>query len=613
MTAEPAAPKTQTGKWHARRHLPAALILLAVLGGASGIYFYRHPLLQWCLEALLPNHSLSLPNLSGVRLGLTQAKMHDVQFSLQSAIGSASVQLQDMTAAYALKAGKLDSVNVSHAKIGLVYRPDKDETHDPADDLQSADAHDAAIPELPIGQLNIQALELEIESPSGKIHFTGQARLLDEAGKLEAELQEADQTIRLAVDRKLNSAKLSIEKTEGNVIARLDYRQIDQKNYQAKLDANAVSLLNWLTTTSLIPWDIQSDLASSALNQSIQALTSIKLNLQARSNDGLKNLKGRMLLTRNGDYLSSTDITLNTQKTKVTADGHLDMALADVLTAAEPWLPAKSHDWQTSSGRVIGTFRVKWQPQTKIDGEFYFRAYDFGGRVGPAQLQDGFARLDVKSLAPLTAALEIELARLQLGKETTLAHIQVKAGLKEEWLSIEKAELPIFGGVLSVLPARVNIEKEPLYLTLDIHQFDLEQVLDSLNYPQLSGTGVISGKLPLRLAKDSVEVTNGTLNGLRPGVLHYQGPIADESNIAFKALRNLRYHNLQGKLDYQPNGDYRLGLRLEGKNPEVFSGHAVAFNLNLTGQLPELLQKGLLAGGDFDKPILEQIKNNGKP
>jgi len=606
VTAEQAALTPQTGKWYAKRHLPAVLLLLVVLGSVTGIYFYRQPLMQWCLEALLPNHTFSLPNLSGMRLGLTEAKMHDVQFSLQSPIGSASVQLQEITASYDLKAAKLDSINVSHAKIGLVYQLDKDARQDHADE------HDAVIPELPIGQLNIQALELAIESPSGKIQFTGQARLFNEAGKLEAELQEADQTIRLSADRNLNTANLSIEKAEGNVIARLDYRQTDPKKYQAKLDANAISLLNWLTTTSLMPWDIQTNLAGSALNQSIQTLPSIRLNLQVQSNDGLKNLKARMLLTRKGAYLSSTEFTLNTQKTKVTADGHLDMALADVLAAAGPWLPAKAQDWQTSSGRVIGTFRVKWQPQTKPDGELYLRSYDFGGRIGPAELQDGFVRLDVKSLAPLTAALEIELARLQLGKDTTLEHIQVKAGLKEEWLSIEKAELPVFGGVLSVLPTRVNIEKEPLHLTLSIDQFDLELLLDSLNYPQLSGTGVISGKLPLRLAEDSVEVTNGTLKGLRPGVLRYQGPVADESNIAFKALRNLRYHNLQGKLDYQPSGDYRLGLRLEGKNPEVFSGHPVAFNLNLTGQLPELLQKGLLAG-DFDQPILEQIKTNGKP
>ena len=98
---------------------------------------------------------------------------------------------------------------------------------------------------------------------------------------------------------------------------------------------------------------------------------------------------------------------------------------------------------------------------------------------------------------------------------------------------------------------------------------------------------------------------------MRPGVLHYHGPVADQENIAFKALRNLRYHSLQGKLNYKPDGEYKLGLRLEGKNPELFSGHAVAFNLNLSGQLPALLQKGILAG-DFDRPILEQVKSAGK-
>jgi hypothetical protein len=90
--------------------------------------------------------------------------------------------------------------------------------------------------------------------------------------------------------------------------------------------------------------------------------------------------------------------------------------------------------------------------------------------------------------------------------------------------------------------------------------------------------------------------------------LRYQAPGATEDNLALKTLSNMRYHSLQAKLNYQPSGDYRVGVRLEGKNPQVLSGHLVAFNLNLTGSLPELIKKGIMAG-DFDKPILEQIKN----
>ncbi|MDD5126305.1 YdbH domain-containing protein, partial [Methylovulum sp.] len=65
--------------------------------------------------------------------------------------------------------------------------------------------------------------------------------------------------------------------------------------------------------------------------------------------------------------------------------------------------------------------------------------------------------------------------------------------------------------------------------------------------------------------------------------------------------------SLQAKVNYRPNGDYHLGLRMEGGNPEVLSGHPLAFNLNLSGHLPELLQRGFMAG-DFERVILEEAK-----
>jgi hypothetical protein len=105
---------------------------------------------------------------------------------------------------------------------------------------------------------------------------------------------------------------------------------------------------------------------------------------------------------------------------------------------------------------------------------------------------------------------------------------------------------------------------------------------------------------------------DGTLIGTRPGVLRYQGPIADKENMAFRALRNLEYHRLNAKVNYHPNGDYHLDLRLEGSNPEVLSGHALAFNLKLSGQLPELLRKGIMAG-NFEQAILKEAKGQASP
>ncbi|MGY6277459.1 intermembrane phospholipid transport protein YdbH family protein [Methylomonas sp. MgM2] len=606
--AEQAASDTQPrpGKRRSKRRFSVVLVSL-IAAASAGIYYFHDLIVQWGLQRLLEQTPLQLPKSAGLSFGLSSAEIAHAEFNLQTAAGLIAVQLSDVTANYDLKTARVDSLYVADAKISWVYRAEN-----PSSEKQNIDPTEIGalipLPSLPIRELTIETLRLDLDSLWGHSNFSGRAGFSQDQDKLQALLTDQNMKLTVKIDR--NSAALSIEQGGLQPVAQLDLKQTEKKHYRADLNADAVSLLNWLTGSSLIPSKIRSDLAASISAQNIPALSGIKLNLQFRSNDALKNLKGRMLLTRNDSYLSSAEITLNTQNLRATADGHLDMVLADLLDIAKPWLPAESTAWQTTGGNVTGTFRGQWLPQTEVRGEMYLRAYNVAGNLGPARLEGGFSRLDVKTLLPLTALLEVDIPDLQLGKDTRLNHLQLKAAIDGRWFSVKKAELPIFGGLLEISPTRIDLENTPLSLTLNIRKLDLGQLLQSLNYPELSGTGSISGKLPLRLSKQSIEVINGELNGTRPGVLRYQGAVTDTSNIAFKALQNLLYHKLQGKLNYQANGDYRLGLRLEGKNPEVLSGHPVAFNLNLSGHLPELLQKGLMAG-DFDQPILEHLKTNG--
>ena len=136
-----------------------------------------------------------------------------------------------------------------------------------------------------------------------------------------------------------------------------------------------------------------------------------------------------------------------------------------------------------------------------------------------------------------------------------------------------------------------------------VRELDLSRLLATLSQPGLSGSGRVGGTLPVRLSADSIELEEGRLMGDGPGVFRYRGP-ADDGSLAFRALRNFVYRQFQARADYRPNGDYRIGIRLEGHNPQVLAGHPIAFNLNLSGQLPELLQKGILAG-DFERPVLD--------
>ncbi len=605
MTVKPTVTSDdrQPGKWYSKRRLPLAFLLLAVLGSGFGIYRYRDPLIQWGLERFLQSTPLRFPQISGSHFGINQAEIAQLKFRAQTAAGTAAVALEGIYLAYDLQTGTLDTLNVAHAKLDLVYRPLQE--HPAPSPTQPT----PALPPLPLTLLHVQSLELKVDSPWGEMYFTGQADLTNAASKLQAVLEDASQTIRFETDPAFAAAELSIQQPGQTLPARLNYRKADQQLHELSLNADASPLLNWLTGTGLIPSNIRADLSASALNRNILALPAVKIDIQARSHDYLNHLQGRMLLTRDGNYLSSTEFSLNTQNTNLAVDGHVDLALADALNLAGPWLPETSQNWQASTGNLIGTFRLKWRPNAKLSGECYLRAYDIGASIGPAKLAGGFARVDINNFSPIAAVLEAELPHLQLGETTELKQLRFKAGLEGQWLSIDKAEFPVFGGALEIVPAQVDIENQPLTLTLGVRRLDLAQLFQSLNYPQLSGTGIISGKLPLRLSKESIEIKEGVLNGTQPGVLRYQGPVADENNIAFKALRNLRYDKLHGKLNYQPTGDYQLGLRLEGKNPELLAGHAVAFNLNLSGHLPELLQKGLMAG-DFNQPILEKVKTD---
>ncbi|NJD04893.1 MAG: hypothetical protein FIA97_00145 [Methylococcaceae bacterium] len=197
--------------------------------------------------------------------------------------------------------------------------------------------------------------------------------------------------------------------------------------------------------------------------------------------------------------------------------------------------------------------------------------------------------------------------RLGFGADVDAGELVLEASLLGRELKVEKAAVQVFGGALELEPSRLDFAERPIPLIVRIRDVDLAQALAALSQPGLSGGGTVSGVLPFRWMSDSIELEGGELTGAGPGVFRYRGPAADDS-LAFRALRNFLYRQLQARLDYRPSGDYRLGVRLEGHNPDVLAGHPIAFKLNVSGRLPELLRQGILAG-DFERPVLEMYQN----
>ena len=50
-----------------------------------------------------------------------------------------------------------------------------------------------------------------------------------------------------------------------------------------------------------------------------------------------------------------------------------------------------------------------------------------------------------------------------------------------------------------------------------------------------------------------------------------------------------------------------INIHLDGKNPDLYGGHPIVFNLNINGSLPEFFE-ALFMTGSFEESILNQIR-----
>lgn len=167
----------------------------------------------------------------------------------------------------------------------------------------------------------------------------------------------------------------------------------------------------------------------------------------------------------------------------------------------------------------------------------------------------------------------------------------------------------LLGGNVTAALSRLSWPLKSGTIPLRIEGLELGQLLRLIDLPGLQGSGRLSGLLPLSWDGRGAEIRDGELQSSGEGRISYQSMAPVGGNVGLQALRDFRYQNLAAGLDYLADGRYRLRLRLEGHNPELYQGHPIDFNLNIKGELPGLLQGALLACSPTvklqapDKPI----------
>ena len=577
--------------------------LLLVLIIAAAVWWNRAAMMQVALQRFLAKTSLLNPKISGVQFGFTQVELATMEFGIETGVGRLLFKTEDISVNYDLSIPKVDSIAIGHAQLKL----------DKQSEGKSTNNNGAALTTkaIPLDRLTVEKLDFEFNTPYGLTRYAGRAEIYrGTADTLAAKLQDAQHTIRIEFAPNFQAAKIIVEQTAGGKILELNAQQLDQPNQQADLHGNVGAFDDWLKTSSLVPETFKFTLATSVSPWLTPSIKSMQVDITTKTPDNFNTLQGKALLTRENRYPASATLSM-AKAGKLDVDVQLDMTSSEALELAQPWLPQALRDWQITSANVRGAIALRWQSQRFTSGMLHLTASDVAITAGSTTLKHGNIDLDMPDLTNRLIKFSADVPVLEIGK--IVAHdLIVRAVYLAPELMLEQTALSIYDGSLAILPITVNLDQRPLILTLQLQNVDLAKLLATLDYQELSATGTINGELPIKISPDAIELQDGMLTGTRPGVLRYQGPVADNENIAFKALRNLNYHSLQAKVNYQTNGDYHLGLRLEGSNPEVLSGHPLAFNLNLNGQLPELLKRGFLAG-DLERIILEEAKTQPLP
>lgn len=578
------------------------MTLLGIAGAFAALFWLGLPgLAGMALEVLAQDAALLEPRFTVSRLGWRQAELAEARWVFQAESGTLAVDLARARLDYSLdwRHAVLHGVTIGQAKL--------DWRASPASPSGSGNVPHLTPFVLPFESLMVEHLELDAATGLGRSRFVGALEIEVRDGNIEARLSDHSQVARLKLAPSARQARLDVESSGGDPLFHAEAAQQPNGAVRARLDADGRTLLEWLAAYPLLPDTLRMRMGMRPeLRQSLGSLTP-RLTVALEADDASLRLHGRLL--HGGQTFATLEAVRGADGV---SDGELTVSAPALVAAALalPWLPTEAAPWWPQSGNVRGRAQLRLRDAVWT-GTVDLEADGLALTHGALALADGRLRLTMADLPAGRVEFAAEVPSLRLGDKLQAERLVVRGIYSPNRLSVQEAGARLFGGDLNLVPVDIDLNQRPLVLTLRLADLDLAALLAILERDDLSGSGRIGGELPLRIDENGVEIDGGHLAGHGPGVLRYRGPATDPDNIAFKALRNLAYHTLQGKLDYRADGEYRIGLRLEGNNPELMDGYPVAFNLNLTGRLSELMRAGLLSG-DWDRAILNEAEKQGR-
>lgn len=152
------------------------------------------------------------------------------------------------------------------------------------------------------------------------------------------------------------------------------------------------------------------------------------------------------------------------------------------------------------------------------------------------------------------------------------------------------------GGRLTIPPAVIDSGAAANRVRIEIADVDLARLFGLFGLEGVSGTGRLSGAIPVIQKGGAVGIAGGRLAAAGPGVLRIRSEAAKtalqqggaEVALMLSALEDFHYESLTLEIEKALDGEGRLILHTRGKNPAVRNGQPFIINLNVSGNVDRL-------------------------
>ncbi len=335
-------------------------------------------------------------------------------------------------------------------------------------------------------------------------------------------------------------------------------------------------------------------LADLELEGTLNANTGLTANLVLRSgseSNFTADIRAAMAAQNAGEALAATLLNwpelLSLDNGELTLQANLRLNSNEPL-AADAWLDLKDVSGVMDrtaltnlSGRLL--FALEADTLTTALRDIRIGEVDSGIGIGPIQL---LADYEANLAAPLRGQL-----------------------------AVQQATAEFLGGRLRVAPRTVDLSNRPWHVPIDVYDLSLERLLQAYPAEGFSGTGTLTGRIPVAVTDAGVRVDEGALRAVSPGGklimpaerLQAMLGSSDAMDLVVQALQNFHYSVLESTIDYDEEGKLALGLRLEGENPDLRGGQPVVLNINLEEDIPALLTS-LQLSGRVNEAVTERVR-----